>query len=70
MAFVLALLGPFLSRLRLGGRLAGGLAVLVLFGTLTRWEPSVLRAVAMAGLTMLAAALGAPPPPSASSAWP
>ncbi|HVM02967.1 MAG TPA: ComEC/Rec2 family competence protein [Acidimicrobiales bacterium] len=59
-AFVLALLGPFLSRLRLGGRLAGGLAVLVLFGTLTRWEPSVLRAVAMAGLTMLAAALGRP----------
>ena len=59
-AFVLALLGPFLSRLRLGGRLAGGLAVLVLFGTLTRWEPSVLRAVAMAGLTLLAAALGRP----------
>ena len=60
MAFVLALLGPFLSRLRLGGRLAGGLAILVLFGTLTRWEPSVLRAVAMAGLTLLAAALGRP----------
>jgi competence protein ComEC len=59
-AFVLALLGPFLSRLRLGGRLAGGLAILVLFGTLTRWEPSVLRAVAMAGLTLLAAALGRP----------
>lgn len=59
-AFVLALLGPFLGRLRLGGRLAGGLAVLVLFGTLTRWEPSVLRAVAMAGLTLFAAALGRP----------
>ncbi len=59
-AFVLALLGPFLGRLRLGGRLAGGLAVLVLFGILTRWEPSVLRAVAMAALTLLAVALGRP----------
>ena len=59
-AFVLALLGPFLGRLRLGGRLAGGLAVLVLFGILTRWEPSVLRAVAMAALTLLAAAVGRP----------
>ena len=59
-AFVLALLAPFLGRLRLGGRLAGGLAALVLFGVLTRWEPSVLRAVAMAGLTLLTAALGRP----------
>ena len=59
-AFVLALLGPFLARLRLGGRLAGGLSVLVLFGILTRWEPSVLRAVAMAALTLLAAAMGRP----------
>ncbi len=59
-AFVLALLGPFLGRLRLGGRLAGGLAVLVLFGILTRWEPSVLRAVALAGLTLLSAGVGRP----------
>ena len=59
-AFVLALLGPFLGRLRLGGRLAGGVAALLLFGILTRWEPSVLRAVAMAGLTLLTAALGRP----------
>ncbi|HEX2117554.1 MAG TPA: ComEC/Rec2 family competence protein, partial [Acidimicrobiales bacterium] len=59
-AFVLALLAPFLNRLRLGGRLLGGLAVLVLFGILTRWEPSVLRAVAMAGLTLLSAAMGRP----------
>ena len=59
-AFVLALLGPFLNRFRLSGRLAGGLAVLVLFGILTRWEPSVLRAVAMAALTLLAAAVGRP----------
>ena len=57
-AFVLALLGPFLHRLRLGGRLAGGVAALALFGILTRWEPSVLRAVAMAGLALLAGAMG------------
>ncbi|HEX2047114.1 MAG TPA: ComEC/Rec2 family competence protein [Acidimicrobiales bacterium] len=59
-AFVLGLLGPFLGRLRLGGRLAGGVAALVLFGILTRWEPSVLRAVAMAGLALLASAMGRP----------
>ena len=60
MAFVLALLGPFLNRFRLSGRLAGGVAVLLLFGILTRWEPSVLRAVTMAALTLLAAAMGRP----------
>jgi len=59
-AFVLALLGPFLNRFRLSGRLAGGVAALVLFGILTRWEPSVLRAVAMAALTLLAGTLGRP----------
>ncbi|MDQ6727917.1 MAG: ComEC/Rec2 family competence protein [Actinomycetota bacterium] len=59
-AFVLALLAPFLNRLRMGGRLVGGLAVLVLFGILTRWEPSVLRAEAMAALTLLSAAMGRP----------
>ena len=30
-------------------RACGALAVLVCFGTMTRWEPSVLRAIAMAG---------------------
>jgi competence protein ComEC len=59
-AFVLAIVAPLLRRLRLGARLAGGLAVLVLFGTMTRWEPSVLRASAMAGLAMLATFLGRP----------
>ena len=59
-AFVLALLGPFLNRFRLAGRLVGGLAALALFGILTRWEPSVLRAETMAGLALLAAALGRP----------
>jgi ComEC/Rec2-related protein len=59
-AFVLVLLAPVLSRFRLLGRLVGGLAVLVLFGILTRWEPSVLRAEAMAGLALLAATMGRP----------
>jgi competence protein ComEC len=61
-AFVLAIVGPVLRRLRLGSRLVGGLAVLVLFGTMTRWEPSVLRASAMAGIAMAATFLGRPAP--------
>jgi competence protein ComEC len=59
-AFVLALAAPVLGRLRLGARAAGGVAILVLFGTMTRWEPSVLRASAMAGLALLATLLGRP----------
>lgn len=59
-AFALAIAEPGLRRLRLGPRFAGGLAVLVLFGTMTRWEPSVLRASVMAGLVMLARLLGRP----------
>jgi competence protein ComEC len=59
-AFVLALAAPVLRRLTLRGRLVGGLAVVVLFGTMTRWEPSVLRASAMAAATMLALHLGRP----------
>jgi competence protein ComEC len=59
-AFVLALFAPALRRLRLTGRLVGGVAVLVLFGTMTRWEPSVLRAIVMAGIGLLAGYLGRP----------
>ncbi|MGH9155754.1 MAG: ComEC/Rec2 family competence protein [Acidimicrobiales bacterium] len=59
-AFVLALAAPLLGWLGLRGRLVVGLAVLVVFGVLTRWEPSVLRAEAMAAVTLLAAALGRP----------
>lgn len=61
-AFVLAIAAPLLSRLRLGPRLLGGLLILVLFGTMTRWEPSVLRAAAMAGVAMTASFLGRPVP--------
>lgn len=59
-AFVLALVAPVLRRLSLRGRLVGALGVLVLFGTMTRWEPSVLRAVVMAVLALVAGHLGRP----------
>lgn len=61
-AFVVALVGPVLNRLSLRGRFAGGVAVLFVFGALTRWQPSVLRATAMAGISMLAIFLGRPVP--------
>jgi competence protein ComEC len=59
-AFVLALTRPLLRRLSLRAQLIGGLAVLVVFGTMTRWEPSVLRACAMAACSMAALHLGRP----------
>ncbi|MEA2902518.1 MAG: competence protein ComEC [Actinomycetota bacterium] len=59
-AFVLALLSPLLRRLRIGARFGAGLVLLLLFGVLTRWEPSVLRAEAMAGLALLSSTLGRP----------
>ena len=59
-AFALAVVEPALRRLRRGSRFAAGVGVLVLFGTMTRWEPSVLRAAVMAGLVMLARAVGRP----------
>jgi competence protein ComEC len=59
-AFVLVLVRPVLRRLGLRGRLVAGAIVLVVFGTMTRWEPSVLRACAMAGCSMTAVYLGRP----------
>jgi competence protein ComEC len=59
-AFVLALVRPLLRRLPLRAQLVAGLAVLVVFGTMTRWEPSVLRACAMAACSMTALYLGRP----------
>ena len=59
-AFVMALFSPVLRRAGLRGRVALALAVLVCFGTMTRWEPSVLRAIAMASVALLAGALGRP----------
>jgi len=59
-AFVLALAGPLLRRLPRRARFVSAVFVLLLFGTMTRWEPSVLRACVMAGLVMLARWLGRP----------
>lgn len=59
-AFVLALFAPVLRRFGLFGRCVAGVGVLVLFGTMTRWEPSVLRAIAMASIALVAGYLGRP----------
>jgi competence protein ComEC len=59
-AFMLVLAGPLLRRLELRGRFVVGMGVLLFFGLLTRWEPSVLRAETMAAIAMAAAALGRP----------
>jgi competence protein ComEC len=59
-AFVLALAAPLLRLLGLRSRFLAALAILVVFGVLTRWEPSVLRAETMAAVSMLAATLGRP----------
>lgn len=58
-AFVLVLAGPALRRLRLGPpRWAATVALLGFFALATRFEPSVLRAVTMAGIATTAAGLG------------
>jgi competence protein ComEC len=59
-AFVLAVAGPLLRRLRLRARTATALALVVLFATMTRFEPSVLRASTMAAIALLASAAGRP----------
>ncbi len=59
-AFVLALCRPLLRRLRLGPRWAATLALLTFFALLTRFEPSVLRATAMAAVVCTADAVGRP----------
>lgn len=59
-AFVLALAGPLLRRLRLWPRLLATVAVIALFGLVTRFEPSVLRAAAMAALAVTITTAGAP----------
>ena len=59
-AFVLTLAGPLLRRLRLWPRLAATLAVIAMFGVITRFEPSVLRAAAMAALATATTTVGSP----------
>jgi competence protein ComEC len=59
-AFVMLLVRPALVRLRFAPRLVAGVVVLAGFALLTRFEPSVLRATAMAGIGALGAAVGRP----------
>jgi competence protein ComEC len=59
-AFALALAGPLLRRLRLWPRLGVTLLVVAMFGLMTRFEPSVLRAAAMAALAVTSSTLGHP----------
>ncbi len=57
-AFVLAAAGPLLTRLRTWPRWAASVGLIAWFATLTRFEPSILRAGMMAGLSATAFALG------------
>jgi competence protein ComEC len=59
-AFVMLLAAPALLRLRFGPRLVATLLVLGGFALVTRFEPSVLRATAMAAVAAGGAALGRP----------
>jgi competence protein ComEC len=59
-AFVLVLAGPLLRRLRLWPRWTVTMALLVFFGLLTGWEPSVVRAAAMAAIACTSFTTGRP----------
>jgi competence protein ComEC len=59
-AFALGLAGPLLRRSSLATRFITGAVVLVVFGAMTRWQPSVLRAVAMALVALTAQWAGRP----------
>lgn len=59
-AYALVAFGPLLRSLRWRTRLPATLAVLGAFALVVRFEPSVLRAIAMAGVATLAAASGRP----------
>jgi competence protein ComEC len=59
-AFALTLAGPVLRRMRLGPRLFATLLTVGMFGLTTRFEPSVLRAAAMAALAVGTSTLGSP----------
>ncbi len=57
-AFVLVVVAPVLRRLGPWRRWSAVLGVLILFGTVTRFEPSVMRSIAMAVVAATATALG------------
>lgn len=58
--FMLATAGPLLARLRRAWRIGCTLVLLVWFAIMTRLEPSVIRAVFMAGTSALMAGVGGP----------
>ena len=66
---MLAVAAPLVGRARPGVRLLVLLAVLGVFALLTRFEPSVLRAVAMAGIGLGGAALGRPTDGRSGLSW-
>ena len=57
-AFVLIICGPLLRRVGFRGRFLITLVALLVFATLTRFEPSVMRASLMAAVASLATVLG------------
>lgn len=59
-AFVLAVAGPLLRRLRLWARLGVMLALIAMFALITRFEPSVLRASVMAAIAATLLTIAAP----------
>ena len=59
-AFTLALFGPLLRRLALGPRTVAAVAIVLLFATMTRFEPSVLRATALAVVALGSSFVGRP----------
>ncbi len=58
--FVLVVAAPLLTRLRRRGRAVATGAILLLFAAVTRFEPSVLRATAMAGVAAVSVLVGRP----------
>jgi competence protein ComEC len=59
-AFTLAVADPLLRRLGLRRRFLVGVLLLFVFATVTRFEPSVIRAAVMAGLVAFAKMVGRP----------
>lgn len=59
-AFLLVIASPLLARLELGGRLVAVALILGFFLVMTRVEPSVLRAAAMAGAATAGTTFGRP----------
>lgn len=58
--YVMAMAGPFLTRMRNPWRVGCTIVILVWFAIMTRLEPSVVRAVFMAGTSALMTGVGGP----------